>query len=146
MAKANKTQETARPSKIDSIIEILGWEIQHSQKEINAWADEFKKDPAYKIGWMQGIANEAAKLKVKKDLLRALTGIRDRLPGLSDTEILQRVYLHFLEKVLQSARETHNSTSPYSNAISYELDAELAGLIGPFGYLYKYRPNNEEEK
>lgn len=144
--KDAKIKLVAEPkqSEIDLIIEGLDCDIQYAQTKIDEWAEEFKKDPAYKIGWMHGIASIAADLHVKKDLRKGLEGIKDRMPELTEKEIMKKVYLHFQKKVLRRAEQTHNSTSPYSNALEYELNTAYAKLIGSFGYLSKYNPYEED--
>ena len=136
-------KDQKKMSDIDNLIEVLDYDIQYAQKKIDEWAEEFKKDPCYKIGWMQGVAGIVADLSTKKDLRKELDGIRDRMPGLSDREILGKVYLAYQEGVIRRAEQTHNSTSPYSNAIEYELSAAYAKMIGICGYLNKYNPNKD---
>lgn len=127
-----------KKSEIDELMEYLDVDIQYAQKKIDEWAEKFKKDPVYQIGWMHDASKVAAELDIKKDLRKNLEGIRDRMPGLTDQEIMKKVYQHWLMKVVRGAEQTHNSTSPYSNAIECDLSAARANMVGGFGYLNKY--------
>lgn len=97
-----------------------------AQAQLDKFAVDFAKDPAYALSWGTDAFRAAAKLRVFKEIISALTDGHGNLENIRAT---------MLDRVLHKSKYPAQSSSPTSNLIEqYEL-AACAEILSELQYV-----------
>ena len=96
------------------------------QQSLDKWAEDFAKDPAHTLSWGTTAFENAARLRVLKQIIAALQDGTANLENIRET---------MMSRVMHRSKYPPQSTSPTSNLIDqYEL-AACADILESIRYL-----------
>lgn len=101
-------------------------QVETAQSRLDRFTADFARDPAHALAWGTEVFQAAAKLKILREIIKALENGNGTLDNIRST---------LTDRVLHRAKYPPQSTSPTSNLIEQYEMAACAEILSDLQYV-----------